>query len=436
MALETGTYISDLVITNPVVSDGLVEGDDHLRLIKSTLKSTFPNVTGAVNPTQTELNYVVGASSALQTQITSASTLATAALPKATVPNVVATMNASSAELNYSVGVTSLIQTQLNTHTTNITTAQTTANNALPKAGGTMSGPIAMGAFKITGLANGVAATDAATVGQLISYSPTIRQTVATGPVDTAGLPSFLPATSASLSITSQNVTSSAPLLSTAAQGANSSGQVNVTNIASANRTWGPVTANVSNYLYVNASTGATGFTTLVPIYQYGGTPVVTNGQFTFNYSEMQGYMGNGTTAPSTPLVFVGEVVAGATTITSTIAYVYNGYYDSGFTAGYPAATTVVTKNSNMGGLDVTILIIAGCTTADIGYSVGDQVIINPTTGTTAAGFLTSGFSTRNTVGFITSSSSTSGVGNKGTAANATFTLASWQYKITAKRSW
>jgi len=37
----------------------------------------------------------------------------------------------------------------------------------LPKSGGTMTGPIAMGSQKITGLANGVAATDAATVGQL-----------------------------------------------------------------------------------------------------------------------------------------------------------------------------------------------------------------------------------------------------------------------------
>lgn len=45
--------------------------------------------------------------------------------------------------------------------------AYDTAAAALPKAGGTMSGAIAMGNNKITGLANGTANTDAATVGQL-----------------------------------------------------------------------------------------------------------------------------------------------------------------------------------------------------------------------------------------------------------------------------
>ncbi len=69
MALETGTYISDLVATNPVASDAKSQGDDHIRLIKSTVKATFPNVSGAVTPTHTELNYVDGVTSAIQTQI-------------------------------------------------------------------------------------------------------------------------------------------------------------------------------------------------------------------------------------------------------------------------------------------------------------------------------------------------------------------------------
>jgi hypothetical protein len=71
MALETGTYISDLVSTNPTTSDNVSQGDDHLRLIKTVTKATFPNVTGAVNPTHTELNYVVGVTSAIQTQLNS-----------------------------------------------------------------------------------------------------------------------------------------------------------------------------------------------------------------------------------------------------------------------------------------------------------------------------------------------------------------------------
>jgi hypothetical protein len=54
--LETGTYISDLVTTNPTAADPVSQADDHMRLIKSTVKATFPNVTGAVTPTHTQLN--------------------------------------------------------------------------------------------------------------------------------------------------------------------------------------------------------------------------------------------------------------------------------------------------------------------------------------------------------------------------------------------
>lgn len=59
MALETGTFISDLVTTNPVASDPLAFADDHLRLIKSTVKATFPNIAGAVTKTHTEINTAV-----------------------------------------------------------------------------------------------------------------------------------------------------------------------------------------------------------------------------------------------------------------------------------------------------------------------------------------------------------------------------------------
>ncbi len=43
MALETGTYIDDLVTTNPIgASDFISKGDDHLRLLKTILQNTFP----------------------------------------------------------------------------------------------------------------------------------------------------------------------------------------------------------------------------------------------------------------------------------------------------------------------------------------------------------------------------------------------------------
>ena len=45
MALESGTFIDSLNASNPTSTDAVSQADDHLRLIKSTIKSTFPNIT-------------------------------------------------------------------------------------------------------------------------------------------------------------------------------------------------------------------------------------------------------------------------------------------------------------------------------------------------------------------------------------------------------
>ena len=69
MAIETFGFIDDLNAANPTATDNVSEGDDHLRGLKTTLKNTFPNVTGAINATETELNYVDGVTSSIQTQL-------------------------------------------------------------------------------------------------------------------------------------------------------------------------------------------------------------------------------------------------------------------------------------------------------------------------------------------------------------------------------
>jgi len=47
--LETATYSNDLVITNPAGSDSMNAGDDHIRLVKSVLKNTFPGLNAAAS---------------------------------------------------------------------------------------------------------------------------------------------------------------------------------------------------------------------------------------------------------------------------------------------------------------------------------------------------------------------------------------------------
>ena len=57
MGLETGDFIDDLVITNPLgPSDPKAQGDDHIRLVKKVLKATFSGVDGAVPLTAAQFN--------------------------------------------------------------------------------------------------------------------------------------------------------------------------------------------------------------------------------------------------------------------------------------------------------------------------------------------------------------------------------------------
>ena len=60
MALESTTYIDGLVATNPTGTDARSQGDDHIRLVKSAIRTTFPNIAGAVTATHTELNLIDG----------------------------------------------------------------------------------------------------------------------------------------------------------------------------------------------------------------------------------------------------------------------------------------------------------------------------------------------------------------------------------------
>jgi len=62
MGLETATYISQLVATNPLATDPISQGDDHLRLIKSVLQAQFSGLSGttAVTADGAEMNLLDG----------------------------------------------------------------------------------------------------------------------------------------------------------------------------------------------------------------------------------------------------------------------------------------------------------------------------------------------------------------------------------------
>ena len=56
MALESASYIAQLNSYNPTSTDTVSQADDHLRLIKSVLKNTFPNLDQPVTATPAQLN--------------------------------------------------------------------------------------------------------------------------------------------------------------------------------------------------------------------------------------------------------------------------------------------------------------------------------------------------------------------------------------------
>lgn len=70
MTVESASYISQLDTTLPTAADLISEGDDHIRLIKTALKTQFPNFgTAAITASAAEVNYSVGVTSGIQGQI-------------------------------------------------------------------------------------------------------------------------------------------------------------------------------------------------------------------------------------------------------------------------------------------------------------------------------------------------------------------------------
>lgn len=147
MTVETALYPPQLNTAWPTAADMVSEGDDHIRLTKSVLKTTFPNFGGAVTASHAEVNYLVGVTAGVQGQIDSkgaitgqnwtgahafGGTITVPTLAQATnttgaastafvqnewatrLPNYTAPIAASSVELNRMVGVTSGVQSQIN----------------------------------------------------------------------------------------------------------------------------------------------------------------------------------------------------------------------------------------------------------------------------------------------------------------------------------
>jgi hypothetical protein len=269
------------------------------------------------------------------------------------------------------------------------------------------------------------------------------RQTVSAGPVTAAGLPSFLPATtSGTLTLQTSNVSSTYPLVATAASGWSlaTGTPVDTIGVSTGPLAWPGLAPNraaaTPNFLYATIAGGmlTPGSTLLPPIYQHGGTPAVTSGQFTFNIAEMRGYLGNGTSALPVNLVMMGEAATGSSAVLSTIAYAYNGLYESGWIA--PLSNAGTTMNCNIGAEPsfYTTKYVISCMVPDLGYSIGDTLINCVFAGSTNSSPVIP-YATRNAVGIPVLANHAAIVKTTGMMTSQA-NLASWKYKIIAERGW
>ena len=113
MGLESASYISQLVATNPVGGvDNYSTADDHLRLIKAVLQGQFPNFTAAaMNASVAELNLLVGlTAAAAELNVLDGFTGNVSDL---NILSGQAGAGLTGVELGYVNGVTSALQTQL-----------------------------------------------------------------------------------------------------------------------------------------------------------------------------------------------------------------------------------------------------------------------------------------------------------------------------------
>jgi len=280
-----------------------------------------------------------------------------------------------------------------------------------------------------------------------IGRSDAVRQTVSAGPVDTAGLPSFLPSTATGLTVTTQNVSSTYPLVATAAGGwSSTTGNPQDTHgYSTANITWSGLTASraaaTPNFLYGTISGGVItpASTILAPVYQWGGTPAVTSGQITFNISEMRAYLGNGSAAVQTNLVVFGEAATDGSNVISTVAYAYNGRYEGAFTSTLWSTSTAASWSHNLGVIPKIKDVILECTTNDNGFLVGEQISMVGQTLTSASSGVYHPHplaATRNAMHTFSAVDAAFIASNATTGGNVALTAARWKYKGTASRGW
>lgn len=262
--------------------------------------------------------------------------------------------------------------------------------------------------------------------------NPPVRQTVLSGTVDANGLPNFGGSTG------STTVTTATTLIITAANGADITGSVNRT-CSITNASWTGLSTNGTMYLYVTVNadgTCTTASTTVLPVYQWGGSFSNVAGAFVFNIQGMTGNLGTGAANAQAYVTFVGEVAVAANVTTSITWYALMGRYRSATTATLPGLSTQTSFNHNLGLIPAKSQVVVVNITADGGYVTGEQAgeMITVAAG---VGYPVNPLrSTRNAMSVSTGNTTAWALIPAAGGAGAGMTLVDWSYRGEAERGW
>lgn len=265
------------------------------------------------------------------------------------------------------------------------------------------------------------------------------RQSVVSGPYDTQGGPTFLPATSVNLNLTMQNIGTTGtnyPLTIDCGNGVGGNGFQSIKSAVTSALTWSSLTPSKTLWLGLTCTAGGIPVpvfvdnATVPPIYQYGGSPSVSSGQYTFLIDQNQMYLGNGSVAVATPTVFVGIATTSGSAVTSAQAFAYNGrFHYLEAAAGLPAASSVTTFTCGLGTtVGVATQVQALNTTTDGGYTAGQLAQVNPSNTLLQINDALTCKLTNNATGF-------SGM-NISTGNAFTMVVGDWKYQVDAWRLW
>ena len=156
MTVETATYINQLNVNYPESNAAITGGDNHLRLIKTSLKNTFPNISGPITDTHTTIN------------------LNMATVTAATNANTASTLVKRDGSGNFSAGtITASLTGNVTGNTSGTHTGPVTGNTS-----GTHTGPVTGNASTATALATSRTISLSGDVSGSASFNGTANATI------------------------------------------------------------------------------------------------------------------------------------------------------------------------------------------------------------------------------------------------------------------